>query len=119
MNKSDRLKIIKRTVELHHFPSVESFIEDCIIDELMYAGLKTDVISVFNKVLQAYSFDDYIPSQRIVAYISHYSAHPKLAAMQHVEINDHVSYIGEYYDGVPTNIVREKGRFEIVPITIE
>ena len=119
MNRTDRLQIIKKVVELHLFPSREVFIEGCILDELMYAGLKTDVEKEFIKVLQTYSFDWYMPSNRIKKYISHYSANPMLASMQHFELNDFVSYFGEYYDGTPTILYRKEGRYEITPIALD
>lgn len=116
MNKEKRLSIIKSVVNKGLFPSIDSFIEGCILDELMYAGLKTDLVKEFNKVLNEYSFGDYHPSQYITKYIEHYCKNPEIAAMQHVELNDCVSYFGEYYDGVPTIKYRKKGRYAIEPI---
>ncbi len=98
---------------------MNDFIECCILDELMFAGRKGNVKQEFEKVMQAYSFEGYKPSQRILNYISHYTANPEVAGMQHVEINEGVSYFGEYYDGTPTSLFRKKGRFEITPITID
>ena len=89
----------------------------------MYAGLKAwanklDINEEFIKVLQAYSFEGYQPSEQVLGYIRHYSMCPQLAAMQHVDLNDCVSYIGEYYDGTPTSKYRQKERYEIEPIKL-
>ncbi len=119
MTRSERLKIINKVVELKIFPSINDFIECCILDELMFAGLKHNVKQEFEKVIQTYTFEGYNPSQRILNYISHYTANPELAALQHYDLNDCISYIGEYYDGTPTHLLRKKGRFEITPITID
>lgn len=116
MNKEKRLSIIKAVVDKGLFQSIDSFIEGCILDELMYAGLKTDLVKEFNKVLNEYSLDGYHPSQRITEYVKHYCKNPDIVAMQHVELNDCVSYFGEYYDGVPTIEYRKKGRYAIEPI---
>jgi len=126
MTKENRWGIIEKRSEIEH-PTVEqlhSFIDGCIIDELMFAGLKAwnnriDIGDEFEKVLQAYSFEGYEPSIRILNYIKHYSMFPEVAAMQHVELNDYVSYIGEYYDGTPTSKYRKAGRFKIEPIKFE
>jgi len=124
MTKEDRWAIIAKWSEVEN-PSindVKHFIDECVRDELMYAGLKAwygklDTREEFEKVLQAYSFDGYEPSQNICNYIQHYSLYPELAAMQHVDLNDCVSYIGEYYDGTPTSKYRKEGRYKVEPIT--
>ena len=116
MNKLDRMFIIKTVIDKGLFPSIDAFVEGCILDEFMYAGRKNNVADEFNKVLKEYSFDFYQPSKRIVSYMEHYSKNPDTAAMQHVELNDCVSYFGEYYDGEPTIKYRKKGRYEIKPI---
>ena len=126
MTKEDRRAIIEKWSKIENLSilQVHSFIDNCITDELMYAGLKAwsnkiDIGDEFEKVLQAYSFEGYEPSIRILNYIKHYSMFPEVAAMQHVELNDYVSYIGEYYDGTPTSKYRKAGRFKIEPIKFE
>ena len=118
MNKTKRASIIKATVDNGLFPSADIFIEGCIFNEIMYAGLKGNLVEEFNKILNEYSFDGYQPSKRIIALMEHFCKHPEIAAMQHVELNDCVSYFGEYYDGVPTIKYRKKDRFKIEPINI-
>jgi hypothetical protein len=83
----------------------------------MYAGVKAlkehlNVQEEFNKVLEAYSFDGYTPSTNVLNYIKHYSLFPEVAAMQHVDLNDNVSHIGEYYDS-PNFKIQKKGRYKI------
>ena len=122
MTKEDRLYIITKVSGLPNPSMIKlaNTIDSFILDELQYAGLKAsfcDVSKEFSKVLAAYDFDGYSPSLRIKNYIKHYSANPQIASMQHYEINDSVSYIGEYYDGEPTCKYRKPGRYEIQPIT--
>ena len=79
----------------------------------MYASVKAlkehlNVQEEFNKVLEAYSFDGYTPTTNVLNYIKHYSLFPEVAAMQHVDLNDNVSHIGEYYDGTPTSKYRKR-----------
>ena len=123
MTKENRWAIIKKWSGTEHATVIQlqSFIDECVKDELMYAGLKAwtnkiDIGEEFEKVLQAYSFKGYSPSMNVLNYIKHYSVNPEIAAMQHVDLNDCVSYIGEYYDGTPTSRYRKKGRFVIEPI---
>lgn len=116
MNKKKRLFIIKKVIDEGLFPSIDSFIEGCILDELMYAGFKPNLVEEFNKILDEYSFDGYHLSQHIIKYVEYYCKNPEVAAMQHVELNDCVSYFGEYYDGVPTIKYRKKDRYAIEPI---
>ena len=126
MTKEDRRAIIEKWSKIENLSilQVHSFIDNCITDELMYAGLKAwsnkiDIGDEFEKVLQAYSFEGYEPSTRVLNYIKHYSMFPEVAAMQHVDLNDCVSHIGEYYDGTPTSKYRKEGRFKIEPIKLE
>ena len=126
MTKEDRRAIIEKWSKIENLSilQVHSFIDNCITDELIYAGLKAcsnkiDIGDEFEKVLQAYSFEGYEPSTRVLNYIKHYSMFPEVAAMQHVDLNDCVSHIGEYYDGTPTSKYRKEGRFKIEPIKLE
>ena len=126
MNKEERFAIIvKVSGKANPSPSeISGLIDAFIKDELMYAGLKAwyrqlDVKEEFKRVLEAYDFEGYSISTNIKNYIRHYSAEPMLAAMQHCDLNDCVSYIGEYYDGTPTHLFRNKSRFEIDPIKID
>lgn len=120
MNKKERRAIIKEVVARNIFASEKEFIEGCILDELMYAGLKglitNNLSAEYIKVIATYEYEDYQPSDRILNYIKYYSNKPEVAAMQHVDLNDCVSYIGEYYDGTPTSRYRKKERFVIEPI---
>ena len=107
MTKEDRFRIIaKASGKVSPSPiDITYDIDFFVLDELKYAGLKAwsqqlDVNEEFNKVLEAYNFDGYSPSQNVLNYIRHYSLYPELAAMQHCDLNDNVSYIGEYYDKV-------------------
>ena len=92
-------------------------------DELMYVGLKAaieglDIKAEFSKVLDIYNFEGFTPSNLAIKYIEHFSMNPKVAAMQHVDLNDYVSYIGEYYDGTPTIKYRKEDRYKVEPIKI-
>ena len=126
MTKEDRFRIIaKASGKVSPSPiDITYDIDFFVLDELKYAGLKAwgqqlDVNEEFNKVLEAYNFDGYSPSQNVLNYIRHYSLYPELAAMQHCDLNDNVSYIGEYYDGTPTAKYRKAGRYEIEPIAVD
>ena len=109
MNKEQRWEIIcKGSAKAAHKNAVSDLIDEIVIDELKYAGLKAyrdklDTSIEFQKVLDTYSFEGYSPCRRVLNYINHYSMYPELAAMQHVELNESVSLIGEYYDGTPTS----------------
>ena len=123
MTKEQRFQIIQKITELEGFRSINSIINSIVRDELMYAGIRakkygTNVEEEFHKVLDTYNFDGYEPSASILSYIKHFSMYPELAAMQHVDLNDSVSYIGEYYDGTPTAMYRKKGRYEVEPIKL-
>lgn len=123
MTKEQRYQIIQKIIELEGFCSINSMIDSIIMDELMYAGVRakkyeTNVEEEFYKVLETYNFEGYTPSSSILNYIKHYSLYPEVAAMQHVDLNDMVSYIGEYYDGTPTAMYRKKGRYEVEPIKL-
>lgn len=123
MTKEDRLYIITKVSGLQ-FPSIielTEIIDLFVLDELKYAGIKArgqqlDIRKEFAKVLETYDFDGYTPSQIVSNYIKNYSANPILASMQHYDLNDYVSYIGEYYDAEPTSKYRKPGRYEIEPI---
>lgn len=125
MTKEDRWAIIEKWSGIEHptVKQVQCFIDRCVTDELMYAGLKAwanklDINEEFNKVLRAHSFEGYQPSNQVLGYIRHYSMCSQLAAMQHVDLNGCAFYIGEYYDGTPTSKYRKKGRYEIEPIKL-
>lgn len=126
MTKKDRFAIIaKYSGKEHPKPSdISHIIDFFVLDELKYAGRKAwfkklNTLDEFNKVLEAYSFDGYSPSPGVINYIKHYSLNPQTAAMQHIDLNDNVSYIGEYYDGTSTTEYRKKGRYKIDPICAE
>ena len=124
MEKLKRYKIILKVAELESASDISKLIEGFIIDELRYAGLKArgdkDTLSKeIRCVLEAYSFDNYGLSSRIKNYIDYALANPFVATMQHYDLNDLVSYLGEYYDGTPTAKYRKKERYKIEPIKIE
>lgn len=123
MEKTNRYKVILKVAELKSNSNISDLIEDFIFDELRYAGLKAkgdrNVLSrEIRHVLEAYDFDNYILSSRIKNYIEHLCANPFIASMQHYDLNDYVSYVGEYYDGTPTAEYRRKGRYFIEPIVL-
>lgn len=115
MNKEQRWEIICK-VSAKAAPAIaeiSNLIDNIVLDELKYAGFKAykdgaDTGKEFQKVLDTYSFEGYAPCKRVLNYISHYSMYPELAAMQHVELNEAVSVIGEYYDGTPTSVFSRK-----------
>lgn len=126
MTKEDRFAIIAKYSGKEHPKSsdINRIIDFFILDELKYAGRKAwfkklNTLDEFNKVLEAYSFDGYNPSPCVINYIKHYSLNPQTAAMQHTDLNDNISYIGEYYDGTPTTEYRKKDRYKIEPIYTE
>lgn len=104
MDKKQRLEIIKKVAQ--YYPK-SSIIDSFIIDELKYAGKKAlqnnlNLEEEYNKVLETYTFDGYVPSEKVNAYVKHYILNPTIAGMQHTELKRFVSYIGEYYDGTVT-----------------
>lgn len=125
MTKEDRLYIIKKYKELREPDApLETIISRFIYDELKYVPIKClterlNVADEIEKVIQIYAFDrDSLPVY-ITSWIRCCIQHPELAAMGHVDLNDYVSYIGEYYDGTPTSKYRREGRYKIEPIKLQ
>ena len=126
MTKEDRLYIIKKYKELITPEApLEDIISCFIFDELRYLPIKClqehlNVADEIEKVIQLYAFDGYSLSPYLKSWIRHCIQQPELAAMGlHVELNDCVSYFGEYYDGTPTSEYRKKGRYKIEPICVK
>ena len=73
----------------------------CIFDDFKYAGHKKDinVKEEFDKVIEAYSYDGFVLSERNTSYYNHYIQLPELAA-QPLQKHTYLNYIGEHYDGV-------------------
>ena len=111
MNKEDRLSIITETAKRYPQASMQEIIDCFIIEELRHAAMNvfpedTDISEEFNKVLDLYSFDAFPISDKIKAYVKHYSKHPVEARMQHVDLNHFILNIGCYYDGSPADKYR-------------
>lgn len=115
-------KAIVRIVSQRLDEKYEQILCRFLKDELFYSEL--NIISEgggeeeVNKILKAYGLmeeevpKDIVPLMRIMR-----KWHPK-GCWDHVDLNDYVSYIGCYYDGMPTSVYRKKGRFVINPIII-
>lgn len=74
MTKEDRWAIIEKWSGIEHptVKQVQCFIDGCVTDELMYAGLKAwanklDINEEFNKVLRAYSLKASNPQTKCLA----------------------------------------------------
>ena len=75
---------------------------------IAFVGFKED--SELGKIIQNYISIETIALNRTYGYKYFETAD---------ELNDYVSYIGEYYDGTPTSKYRKAGRFKIEPIKFE
>ena len=122
MTKEQRLAIIQNYSKTE-FETKDAFFEAIVLNELMFAGFKSywkklDAEKEINKVLDLYTFEGMPLSQRCLNYAQHCIDFPDIPGHDHIDINDGVSYIGEYYDGTPTTLLRKKGRYEITPIDL-
>ena len=121
MTKEQRLIIADKYAEL--FPDLgrEHLLSGALIDELNYVHLKCarypelDYVEEFQKVMDAYTFDGILIPESIIKYKDNILrlGKPKWFHVNHYDLNDSVSYIGEYYDGTPTVECRKKGRYPI------
>ena len=124
MTPTKRLQIIQYVAELQHV-DVECILQDCVLDELKYANMKAAFLSVsrepeISKILNAYNITEDNLSGRERRYIQRIISFGNgRGIIDHYDLNDSVSYIGEYYDGEPTTKYRQKGRYEINPVSLD
>lgn len=122
MTKEQRLYIIREVCKLYgNTASLFQMVDYFVLEELQYATIKVrrenlPIQQEFKKIIELYTFDGYMPSKRVLSFYKQACNDIVVASMGHVELNDCVSYIGEYYDGEPTIKYRKKGRYEIKPI---
>ena len=124
MNKEKRRAFIKAIAEIEK-TSEEQVVCSLLRQELDYCHLKCcnpeiNYKNEFSSVMEAYTFKNLPIPESAVKYKEHLLAfgQPWIGHVGHYDINDTVSYIGEYYDGTPTKEYRKKERFEINPIDI-
>lgn len=121
MTFEERIKIIEYLAE-HQHVDIKNIIQDCVFDELRYANMKAGLLSIsrepeVTKILNAYNITKSDLSEREVTYIQRIITFGnKRGLIDHYDLNDSISYIGEYYDGEPTKKYRQNGRYSIDPI---
>lgn len=121
MTTDKRLKILEYLAE-HRHVDIKNIIQDCVFDELRYANMKAGLLSISRepeiaKILGAYNITKSDLSEREIAYIQRIiSFGNRRGLIDHYDLNDSISYIGEYYDGEPTEKYRQNGRYSIDPI---
>lgn len=126
MTKKQLLIIADKYAELYPALGREHLLSGALMDELNYVHLKCIqhpeiVPSVeFQKVVDYYTIDGITIPESIIKYkdILLQLKKPQWYNVNHYELNDSVSYIGEYYDGTPTSKYRKRGRFRIDPIIL-
>lgn len=127
MTKEQRLIIAEKYAELFPTLGKEHLLSGALIDELNYVHLKCarypelDYIEEFQKVMDIYTFSNMPIPESIIEYKNNILrlGKPKWYHVNHYELNDSVSYIGEYYDGTPTAEYRKKNRYPIKPLCPE
>lgn len=116
MNAEQRQNIVKKVAKL-----IERDYNDVLcsflMDELNYS--EVNIITdnggeeEVQKICQAYGItEDKLPKD-ILPFVERIRSWPPIGGWDHYDLNDYVSYIGEYYDGEPTTKYRKKGRYPI------
>lgn len=125
MNKEKRRAFIKAIAERESI-SEEQVITALLLQELDYCHLKCcnpkiDYRKEFDCVMEAYTFEDLPFPEDVIKYKNHILSfgQPWIGHVNHYDLNDTVSYIGEYYDGTPTIKYRKKDRYHIDPIQLQ
>lgn len=124
MNKERRRAFIKAIAE-REGRSEEGVVGALFHREVDYCYMKCcnpmiDYKMEFCILTEAYTFEDLPIPESAVKYKDHLLSfgQPWVGHLGHYDLNDTVSYIGEYYDGEPTAQYRKKDRFHIDPIQL-
>lgn len=120
MNAETRQKIIKIVAE-HEHRSFENELFLFLKDELIHAEMNilTDDggQKEIEKIFKAYGITEEDLPESIIPFIERIKNWPPYrGAIDHYDLNDSVSYIGEYYDGEPTAKYRKNDRYPVAPI---
>lgn len=99
MTKTERIEAIKEIAKKFSL-TINEVANECIFDDFKYAGQKKNVKEEFDKVIEAYSYEGFVLSERNTNYYNHYIQLPELAAMQSSHKHSYLKNIGEHYDGV-------------------